>query len=248
MSETIIPKNPTLFLCNGTSGAGLSTAIDGITKLGLATKPATQFTTRALRPNERRGDQFYSVPLEALDKIPGEVSLKAENYGNTYGFFHPGVRKMRKLLVTQNIILDALNSRQEWQTVLGENTKIITVYFAPSSPDISLQRIIMRSEQTGFKLSSEELAIRIAGNSDNISKVREFDYWLDTTNLESVLPTLRSIIYYYSFGLEVLPLATSVISNPDLIENLISNFLLSTSENKSGYNEYLLKQKGKNTI
>lgn len=218
------PTKPTLFLCNGTSGGGLSTAVEAVTKLGIASKPATQFTTRSLRPNEKHGDQFFSVSHETLSKIPSQISLKAENYGNTYGFFYPGIHKMRGILERQNIIIDALNTREEWQTVLGENTRVVTIYFAPASPMLSIVRVINRAKQTGAQLTKEELTARIQGNAQNIERIRGFDYWIDTTNFDDVLPALQSVIRYHSFGSELIPLAIPVVSNPDLIANLITNF------------------------
>ncbi|HKC04591.1 MAG TPA: hypothetical protein VKC54_01860 [Patescibacteria group bacterium] len=233
MKENRKPIEPSLFLCNGTSGAGLSTAIESITKLGVS-KPATQFTTRALRPNEKRGDQFYSVSAETLNKIPAQIGLIGENYGNTYGFFYPGIHKMHRILEKQNIILDALNTREEWRVVLGENTKIVTIYFAPASPNLSIQRIIDRAKQTGANLSKEELTTRIMGNAQNIGRIREFDYWLDTTDLDTVLPSLQSIIDHHGFGSDIQPLAISVTTNPNLIGDLIRNYSLNQLEEFGG--------------
>jgi hypothetical protein len=45
-----LPINPTLFLCMGVSGAGLTTAMAKAKALGFAQEPAAQYTSRPLRP------------------------------------------------------------------------------------------------------------------------------------------------------------------------------------------------------
>lgn len=222
--EKLKPIRPTLFLCMGTSGAGLSTAIESVTKLGVASSPATQFTTRNLRSNEKHGEQYFSVPTNTLDKIPGQIALRAELYGNIYGFFYPGIQKMRRMLESQNVIVDSISTREEWRAVMGGNVNIVSIYFSPNSPVISMERIISRAKKNGAEPTTEELSARMLGSSQNIRRIKEFDYWLDTTNFETVLPILQSVIRFHSFGSNIPPAAIQVISNHDLIENLIKKF------------------------
>ncbi len=222
--EKLKPIRPTLFLCTGTSGAGLSTAIENVTKLGAVCKPSTQFTTRNLRPNEKHGEQYFSVPINMLDKIPGQIALRAKLYNNIYGFFYPGIHKMRRMLESQNVIVDSLNTREEWRAVMGDNANIVSIYFSPNSPVISMERIISRAKGTGAELTRKELSTRMLDSSQYIKRIKEFDYWLDTTNFNDVLPILQSIIDYHSFGNNIPPMAILVNSSHDLIENLIKKF------------------------
>lgn len=135
--EILLPTNPTFFICLGTSGAGLSTAIREVTQTGLVRNPPTQFTTRPLRANEHHGEQYYPVTDEVLAKIPKQIVLEASMYGNRYGFFLPAVNQIKRILQTENIIIDSVNPKTDWQQVLPDHS-LVSVFFAPQNPDISI--------------------------------------------------------------------------------------------------------------
>ena len=105
---------PTFFLCAGVSGAGCTTAVGKAQELGFARVGPTQFVTRQLRPSERRGDQYYSVTHEELNKVSYQIAIRDEIYGNTYGFFKPAIERIKKTLDAKyNVILNAENTPQE---------------------------------------------------------------------------------------------------------------------------------------
>lgn len=194
--------NPTLFVCLGVSGAGLTTAINHVHQLGLAELAPPQFVTRGLRPNEKRGDQYYPVTKEVLGRIPNQIAVKSEFHGNTYGFFYPAVRKIQQTLQTKNVIVDSGNPPSDWNVILNDQFPIVSLFFAPENPFIAINRIIERSRKVRDKISIEDVLKRSRGNSEMIHLISSYDYWIDTTNeVVDFAPTLVSIMQLHSFGL-----------------------------------------------
>lgn len=192
--------NPTLFVCLGVSGAGLTTAINSVHQLGLTELAPPQFVTRALRPNEKRGDQYYPVTKDILDRIPKQIAMKSEFYGNTYGFFYPAVRKIQQILETKNVIVDSGNPPSDWNTILNAQFPIVSLFFAPDSPFIAISRIIERSRKSNDTISIEDILKRSRGNAEMIQQINSYDYWINTTNeVADFVPTLASIIQRHSF-------------------------------------------------
>jgi len=224
MSKVKHPSNPTLFLCLGTSGAGLSTAINKAVKLGIVDKPPAQFTTRKLRPNEKSGDQYVPTTVDLLRKVSQHISIQGKLYGNVYGFFKPTIDKIKKTLSKRNLIVDTVNSPSEWKIMLGNNINIVSIFFAPEHPKFSTKRIILRAKNTGAKLSKNELTSRILGSLKIIKNIWSYDYWVDTTNLNTILPKLTSIVYYHSFNENKKPILKPISGSKSEIHKLISAY------------------------
>lgn len=223
--ETELALTPTLYVCLGVSGAGLTTAINHIHELGLAELAPPQFVTRRLRPNEKRGDQYYPVSKEVLTRVPNNIALQSEFYGNTYGFFYPAIRKIQQALRTKNVIVDSGNLPSDWRTILNNKFPIVSLFFAPENPFISIDRIIKRAQQAGDMISTEDLLRRSQGNAQTIRVIQQYDYWVDTTDFVDVVPVLESIIKVYSFGSRSRhPKVKSVQGSQDDISRLLENY------------------------
>ena len=224
-NEEFLPKKPTVFLCAGVSGAGCSTACRNIQGLHLAEIAPPQFTTRPLRGIERRGEQYYSISANVLEKVPQQIAIKAERYGNTYGFFWPTIYLMRKIAASKNIMVDAENSPEEWGNLLGTGTNLISLFFAPKDPSIAGSRVIERANRTGDVISKEELRRRLSTNAFSIERVLMFDYWIDSTDTSMVIPAVVSVIKTHSYNVEEYhPRAIKVQEKPEAINQLIVTY------------------------
>jgi guanylate kinase len=219
-----LPIHPTLFLCMGVSGAGLTTAMAKAKALGLAQEPAAQYTSRPLRPSETWGVEYNSVPRAVLSKIPQQVAISQELYGNQYGYFKPAIRLIQKCLAKDNVILDTVQHKPDWEELLGNEANIVSIFFAPNHPVIALHRMIARAERSGARLSVEEVKTRVAGSRERLKDIDKYDYWLDTTDLDMIFPALTSIIQHHSFGAHSMPHAIPVSSEPHHIERLIRQY------------------------
>jgi len=231
-SKEILPVNPTFFICSGTSGAGLTTALKEIVSTGLVNEPPAQFVTRQLRPNETRGEQYFPVNDEILSRIPQQIVLEATLYGNRYGFFKPAIEKLKKTLQKKNIIIDSVNTKKEWVNTLGDYS-VISIFFAPKNPLVSLSRMLQRARDTGAVITKGEVATRVSDSANSVSEINGFDYWVDTTHFDSIIPDLTSIITYHSFGSDQKPSAIKVADSEEVIAQFIKAYNIDLTDHIS---------------
>ncbi len=188
------PSAPVSLLCTGVTAAGCTTSLFSIAETGLAEFAPPQFTTRKLRPNERSGEQFYSVSQEKLAKVQAKIAIQGEYCGNAYGMFQANVRKIREILKKKSVVIDAIHSPTQWQNVLGEGNYIRSAFFAPKSPDISIDRIAIRAQQTREVLAPDFIGKRKAADTEHIRKIWAYDYWVDTTRFLTIVPALQALL------------------------------------------------------
>ncbi len=222
---------PTLYVCLGVSGAGLTTAVNRINKLGLAELAPPQFVTRKLRLNEKRGDQYYPVTKEALTRVPNQIALQSEFYGNTYGFFYPAINRIQHTLQTKNVVVDSGNPPSDWHAILNNQFPIVSLFFAPENPFIAINRVIKRDHGAKDIISAEDVLKRFQGNAQMIRLIREYDYWVDTTDFAYVVPVLESIVKVHSFGSRSKhPKVKSVPESQDAIARLLENYKINLTD------------------
>jgi guanylate kinase len=224
--EVMPVSNPAFFLCAGVSGAGCTTAIIQSNNEGLAQLGPTQFATRALRPTETRGVQYYPVTEAVLSKVPQQIALEDTIYGNRYGFFKPAIEKIRRALGNQhNVILNAENTPDEWRAALGDNYDVVSLFFAPSAPEEAIRRIIVRAEQGGQSIDPESLAIRRQTNTVSVKRAFACDYWIDSTTFEGIMPALKTVINNQNRGeSNIHEQLISVRNDPDRIQALVQAY------------------------
>lgn len=222
-----VPVNPCFFACSGVSGAGVSTAVKQIETEGYVLFGPPQFTTRTFRPGEKIGDQYYSVKRETLARIPQQIVLQKHMSGNEYGIFIPAIISVRrKILQGSNIILDSVHSPAEWKRVLGEGIRVVSIFFAPKNPETAVQRIVHRAKQSSDPLLNQYLPARVKEDARYILQIRDYDYWIDTTNLGKVKQALLAVILQTSFNEESSSnVLYEVCSSGDKIEELIDRYV-----------------------
>ena len=182
-----------LIVCNNVSGAGYTTLLWQLVRDKVIVLGPPQFTTRFLRPSEKHGEEYYSVPQEVLLVISNQIAI-ASSFGSTfYGYFLPAIHQIHRRLLTQNVIIYSTNLPFEWKTLMGPSVPIVSLFFAPSSPFICAQRIILRDFQDG-NMFLEYLLKRVEFNKSYIALVECFDYWIDTTIAEMIFPAVKDFI------------------------------------------------------
>lgn len=229
---------PTFYLCAGVSGAGCTTAVESLIKSGIVQTGPGQIVSISARKGEihaGRSDnpkaykQYYFVKPEKIERTKSVLRIHQEKYGNTYGFTQTAVEKIRTMLLTSNVILDALGSKDDWQTLL-DNKPVVMLYFAPENLALTEDRLRARMQTKDGKIDETELASRLRANTKNISQeIRKYDYWVNTTNLDEVVPAVTSIITLTSLveKIQLHPNIISVPENAPLIDELIKNYQIS---------------------
>jgi guanylate kinase len=221
-------ENPAFYLCAGVSGAGCTTAVTNTYTEGLAQIGPTQFATRPLRHTERRGDQYYSVTEAVLEKAAQHIAIEDSIYGNRYGFFNPAIARIRRTIDGgRNVILNAENTHDEWQALLGDYP-VVSLFFAPSDPLDALTRICLRAQQGNQPIDETGFAVRAESNKANVRRVTEFDYWIDTTSLSEVMPAIRAV-FSVKNNCEH-PRAVPTKESPDKVTRLITVYEQNTTQ------------------
>jgi len=230
--EAKVIDNPTLFICLGVSGAGLTTALNQLINDKFVQLAPAQFSTRSLRANETRGKQFYQVTKDILAKIPQQIAVQDTFYNHEYGFFHPAIRKIERILTSKrNVIADVCNPPSDWQKIINNKFPITSLFFAPQHPFICIDRILARSKQLGENLTAKDLIIRANENAKNISRIFQYDYWIDTTEFNHIFPLVRSIVEVKSFQSSKVDLSKHLVKeNPTKITKLIEAFSINAQE------------------
>lgn len=227
--RVITVENPAFYLCAGVSGAGCTTAVTNAYSEGLGQIGPTQFATRPLRPTERRGEQYYPVTESVLQKATPHIAIEDTRYGNRYGFFKPAIAHIRRMIDGgKNVILNAENTHEEWQALLGREYPVVSLFFAPADPNEALTRIRFRAQQGKQSIDEHGFAIRAESNRSTVRRVTGFDYWIDTTNLFEVIPALRAVIIAEKNGAH--PRAISTKENPNKITELITVYEQNTTQ------------------
>lgn len=226
---------PTFYLCEGVAGAGCTTAIESLINLGIVRAGPGQIVSRPPRIGEihaGRNDnpnaykQYYFVKPEKMEKTKSILRTYQEKYGNTYGLTQLAVEKIKTMLTTSNVILNALGSKDDWQRLL-DNKPVVMLYFAPESLALTEDRLRLRMKAQNGKIDETELTLRLKANVKNIrDEIGNYDYWIDTTDLNEVVPAVTSVIILTSFGekSQLHPRAISIPENIDVINRLIGNY------------------------
>lgn len=229
---------PTFYLCAGVAGAGCTTAVESLVKSGIVQAGPGQIVSRSARKGEihagRRDNpsaykQYYFVKPEKIEKTKPVLRIHQEKYGNTYGFTQAAVEKIKTMLTTSNVILDALGSKDNWQTLL-DNKPVVMLYFAPESLTLTEDRLRFRMQTQNGKIDETELILRLKANARNIGQeIKKYDYWINATDLDEVVPAVTSIITLTSFGekIQLHPSAISIAENDPIIDKLIKNYQVS---------------------
>lgn len=130
------------------------------------------------------------------------------------------------MLTTSNVILDALGSKDDWQILL-DNKPVVMLYFAPENLALTEDRLRFRMKAQNGKINETELVLRLKANAVNIrDEIEKYDYWINTTDLNEVVPAVTSVITLTSFGEKppLHPRAISIPENVAVINKLIGDY------------------------
>lgn len=240
VSSPEAPKisRPTFYLCEGVAGAGCTTAIENLIKLEIVKAGSGQIVSRAARKGEihaGRSDnlsvykQYYFVKSDKMEKTKSVLRIHQEKYGNTYGFTQTAIEKIKTILTTSNVILNALGLKDDWQRLL-DNKPVVMLYFAPESLALTGDRLRGRMLAQNGKIDEKEFVSRLRANVRNIkNEIKNYDYWIDTTDFNEVVPAVISVIALTSFGekARLHPRVIPIPENVGVIDKLISDYQIS---------------------
>ncbi len=186
MSE--IARRGLMLVLSSPSGAGKTT----LARRLLASDPnilmSVSATTRAMRPNERDGhDYFFVTPDRFEDMAKANAFLEhALVFDHRYGT--PAVPVLDKLRAGGDVLFDI-----DWQGTqqLKERVRedLVSVFVLPPSHDELERRLKARAQDT-----DEVVAKRMAKAAAEISHWPEYDYVIVNRDVDKALAQIKSIL------------------------------------------------------
>ncbi len=172
------------------SGAGKSTLSKLLRKWDPSISFSVSATTRAPRPAEKDGREYYFRTREEFQQMiaNGEMLEHAEVFGNLYG--SPIGPVDAALKNGKDVIFDI-----DWQggqqikdksDIIGD---ILSIFILPPSIDELEQRLRMRAQD-----SEEVIAERMTKSADEISHWREYDYCIINRSIPDSEEQIKAIL------------------------------------------------------
>jgi guanylate kinase len=188
MTQPTIARRGLMLVLSSPSGAGKTT----ISRALLAGDPnlsmSVSVTTRAPRPGEVEGKDYYFVTVPEYDRMvrDGEFLEHAKVFDNFYGTPRSHVHKV---LSAGNDILFDIDWQGTQKLTAGTREDVVTIFVLPPSHDELERRLRARAQD-----SDEIVRGRMARASDEMSHFAEYDYVVVNNDIEKSIAEVRSIL------------------------------------------------------
>ena len=176
-----------LLVISGPSGTGKSTAIGVLMSQMDGLEFSVSATTRAPRPGENDGVDYYFVSREQFDEMirNNELLEHADFVGNSYGT--PRSQVEARLEKGISVILDI--EVQGAAQVKASMPEAVTVFLAPPSLEILEQRL------RGRGTDSEEMILkRLETAREELLLAPNYDYLVIANEPEQTASEIRAIL------------------------------------------------------
>jgi guanylate kinase len=188
MSNDQISRRGMMLVLSSPSGAGKTTLSRRLLEADRGIALSVSATTRARRPTEREGVDYYFVTMPQFETMIAEGAFleHARVFGNRYGT--PRAVVMDELALGKDILFDI-----DWQGTqqLKEKMRddLVSIFILPPSHAELERRLRNRAED-----SDEIVAGRMAKAADEISHWPEYDYVIVNTDVEKALADIQAIL------------------------------------------------------
>ena len=180
--------NGTLYVVSAPSGAGKTSLLKALTDSDPQIGVAVSHTTRAPRPGEEDGREYYFRSREAFEQMVanGEMLEHAEVFGNFYGSPKGPVVANMESGVDTLFDIDWQGGQQIKQA-MGED--VVSIFILPPSMAELERRLRSRGQD-----SDEVIAGRMSKSLAEISHWAEYDYVLVNDDPDACEEKLRAIL------------------------------------------------------
>ena len=182
------PSRGTLFVVSSPSGGGKGTIIRHVLDCVENLSYSVSFTTRAPRPTEVDGREYFFVSLETFDEMVAarEFLESACVHGNFYGTSKKQV--LEETSAGADIILEVdVQGAASVRELLMDS---VSIFILPPSYEVLRQRLIARGTD-----SPEQLEVRLRNAPEELKQYSAFDYVIINDEIDRAAAQLRSIIY-----------------------------------------------------
>jgi len=176
-----------LFIITAPSGAGKTTLVAGLIERDASVQLSVSYTTRAPRPGEEDGRDYYFVSLSTYEAMNdrGEFLEAALVHGNHYGTSRGWLEK--QTAAGRDVVLEI-----DWQgarQVRREFPGAIGIFILPPAFDVLERRLRTRAQDR-----EEVVRRRIEAAREEIRHLGEFDYVIINNELQEAIEDLVAIV------------------------------------------------------
>lgn len=178
-----------LLILSSPSGAGKSTLAKRLMALDPTIRFSVSATTRAPRPGEEDGREYYFKTRTAFEDMvaAGDMLEHAEVFGNLYGSPRGPVEAAMRDGRDTLFDIDWQGGQQIRNSALGRD--VVSIFILPPSIGELEQRLRGRAQD-----SDEVIAGRMAKSRDEISHWAEYDYVLVNDDLDQTFARLQTVL------------------------------------------------------
>jgi len=177
-----------LIVVSSPSGGGKGTLIDRVLKTVPGVSYSVSYTTRAPRPGEQNGREYFFVSAVEFEAMIGrrEFVEWAKVYGYLYGTSRAQVEKERAAGHDIILEIDVQGAASIRQLVADE----VTVFILPPSFELLRQRLVARGTD-----SPADLERRLRGAPAEVEQYKDFQYVILNDDINRASAQLASVIY-----------------------------------------------------
>lgn len=178
----------TLFVVSSPSGGGKGTIIRHVLDVVPNLSYSVSFTTRAPRPGELNGREYFFVSREVFDEMvaAGEFLEWACVHGNYYGTSKRQIAEGTAAGIDIVLEVDVQGAASVRKLLLDS----VSIFILPPSYEVLKERLIARGTD-----SPEELAVRLRNAPNELRQYSAFDYVIINDEVDRAAAQLASIIY-----------------------------------------------------
>ncbi len=180
--------NPgSLFIVSAPSGAGKTSLVNALTGRDERVHVSVSHTTRAMRPGEEDGVNYFFVDKERFEDMQrsGNFLESAEVFGNCYGTSSEWVEL--QVRAGNDVILEI--DWQGAQQVRNEWPDCVSIFILPPSRDTLLERLTKRGQD-----DSSIIEQRMHKAVSEMSHYMDYDYLVVNDDFERALGDLHAIL------------------------------------------------------
>lgn len=182
-----MPNSATLYIVAAPSGAGKTSLVNGLLASTRNIQASVSHTTRAPRPGEQEGQDYYFVSRETFIELIGQNTFLeyAEVFGEYYGTSRRAIDQRLQQGLDTILEIDWQGARQ----IRRQVPDTCSIFILPPSRQALYERLKNRGQD-----NEEAIARRTRAAAAEMAHCDEFDYLVFNDDFNESLAALQAIV------------------------------------------------------